>query len=155
MRSMQQQLGVLGTISAFAQRQKETKKTLCRGGRSQDLPDTDFQPAIRQLQYVRQQYAHSKTIHMRKQRYIQGNNTIHKRPTTFSSNAPRKNNIMRKHCTQFLILLFHRYSTPILTGALLHFTSPTINTLHGTPRFSPLHCTTLHFISLRFTTLFR
>jgi len=31
-----------------------------------------------------------------------------------------------------------------------HFTSPTINTLHGTPRFNPLHCTTLHFNSLHF-----
>ena len=49
MRSMQQQLGVLGTISAFAFRHRETKKNLCRGGRSQDLPDTDFQPAIRHL----------------------------------------------------------------------------------------------------------
>ena len=42
MRSMQKQLGVLGTISAFAYRHTETKKNLCRGGRSQDLPDTDF-----------------------------------------------------------------------------------------------------------------
>ena len=32
MRSMQYQLGVLGTISAFAYRHKETKKNLCRGG---------------------------------------------------------------------------------------------------------------------------
>ena len=32
----------LGTISAFACRHRETKKNLCRGGRSQDLPDTDF-----------------------------------------------------------------------------------------------------------------
>ena len=51
MRSMQQQLGVLGTISAFAYRHRETKKNLCRGGRTQDLPDTDFQPVIRQLKY--------------------------------------------------------------------------------------------------------
>jgi hypothetical protein len=55
--------GVLGTISAFAFRHRETKKHLCRGGRSQDLPDTDFYPAIRQLKYVRQQYTHNKTIH--------------------------------------------------------------------------------------------
>ena len=48
---MQQQLGVLGTISAFTFRHRETKKNLCRGGRSQDLPDTDFQPAIRQLKF--------------------------------------------------------------------------------------------------------
>ena len=34
----------LGTISAFAfaYRHRETKKNLCRGGRSQDLPNTDF-----------------------------------------------------------------------------------------------------------------
>jgi hypothetical protein len=32
-------------------------KTLCRGGRSQDLPNTDFYPAIRHLKY-KQQYAH-------------------------------------------------------------------------------------------------
>jgi hypothetical protein len=42
MRGMQEQLGVLGTISAFAFRHKKTKKKLCRGGRSKDLPDTDF-----------------------------------------------------------------------------------------------------------------
>ena len=46
MRSMQWQLGILGTISAFAYRHKETKKNPCRGGRSQDLPNTDFQPAV-------------------------------------------------------------------------------------------------------------
>ena len=42
MRSMQQQFGALGTISAFAYRHRETKKNLHRGSRSQDLPDTDF-----------------------------------------------------------------------------------------------------------------
>ena len=42
MRSMWWQLGMLGTISAFAYRHRETKKNLCRGGRSQDLPSTDF-----------------------------------------------------------------------------------------------------------------
>ena len=36
------QLGMLGTISAFAYRHRKTKKNLCRGGRSQDLPNTDF-----------------------------------------------------------------------------------------------------------------
>jgi len=42
MRSMKWQLGILGTISAFAFRHRETEKNLCRGGRSQDLPNTDF-----------------------------------------------------------------------------------------------------------------
>ena len=46
MRGMQQQLGNLGPISAFACRHRKTKKPLCRDGRSQDLPDTDFQPAV-------------------------------------------------------------------------------------------------------------
>ena len=46
MRSMQWQLGFLGTISAFAFWHRETKKNLYRGGRSQDLPNTDFQPAV-------------------------------------------------------------------------------------------------------------
>ena len=62
MGSMQQQLGVLGTISAFAYRHRETKKNLCRGGRSQYLPNTDLQPAIRQPKYVRQQYKYSRHI---------------------------------------------------------------------------------------------
>jgi len=42
MRSMKWQLEMLGTISAFAYRHRETKKKLCRGGRSQDLLDIDF-----------------------------------------------------------------------------------------------------------------
>jgi len=42
MRSMYLQLGILGTISAFAYRHRETNKNLCRDGRSQDLPNTDF-----------------------------------------------------------------------------------------------------------------
>ena len=58
MRSMQWQLGMLGTVSAFAFRHRETKKILCQGGRSQDLPNTDFQPAVRHLKY-KQQYTSS------------------------------------------------------------------------------------------------
>ena len=38
---------MLGTISVFAYRHRETKKNLCLGGRSQDLPSTDFYPAVR------------------------------------------------------------------------------------------------------------
>ena len=33
---------MLGTISAFAFRHRKTKKNVCRGGRSQDLPSTDY-----------------------------------------------------------------------------------------------------------------
>ena len=42
MRSMWWQLGILRTISAFAFRHRETKKNLCRSGRSQDLPNTEL-----------------------------------------------------------------------------------------------------------------
>jgi hypothetical protein len=31
-----------GNHLTFANRHRETKTNLCRGGRSQDLPDTDF-----------------------------------------------------------------------------------------------------------------
>jgi len=33
---------IFGTISAFAYRHRETKRNLCRGGRSQDLQNTDL-----------------------------------------------------------------------------------------------------------------
>jgi len=46
MRSKQWQREILGTISAFAYRQRENKKKLCRGDRSQDLPNTDFEAII-------------------------------------------------------------------------------------------------------------
>ena len=141
---MQQQLGVLGTISAFPYRHRETKKNMCRDGRSQDLLDTDLQPAIRQLKYVRQQYTHSNTMHMSKQRYTQGNNTIHKRPTAVSSSAHKKSNTMgRKYSTQFLMLLLHRYSTPILTGRSLHFTNHKYLS-----QYAPIYPPSLHFTSL-------
>ena len=53
MRSLQQQLGVLGTISAFAYRQTQgNQENLCRGGGSQDLRDSDLQPAVRRLQCI-------------------------------------------------------------------------------------------------------
>ena len=42
MRSMWWQLGILGTISAFAFGHRETKKNLCRGDRSQDLPNNKY-----------------------------------------------------------------------------------------------------------------
>jgi hypothetical protein len=57
---------------------------------------------------------------------------------------------------QVLHTIFNRTFTSLHFTSLhftsLHFTS-TINTLHGTPRFNPLHCTTLHFTSLHFTSL--
>ena len=42
-------LEVSGTIPAFAQVHRESKKNLSRDGRSQDLPDTDFWPAFRHV----------------------------------------------------------------------------------------------------------
>ena len=124
MGSMQQQLGVLGTISAFAFRHRETKKNLCRGGRLQDLPDTDFQPAIRQLKYVRQQYTHSKTIHMRKQKYTQDNNTIHKRPNTISSNTHRKSNTIAvsgipNRLSLCAVLIIYTHFTDVVVGRIM------------------------------------
>ena len=50
--------------------------------------------------------------------------------------------------------IFNRTFTALYLTSL-HFTSPTINTLQGTPRFNPLHCTKLYFTSLQFTALFR
>ena len=44
MGSMQWQLGSEGTIPAFTLGPRETKKNLCRDGRSQDLPVPDLQP---------------------------------------------------------------------------------------------------------------
>ena len=90
MRRMQWQLGILGTISAFPYRHRETKKNLCRSGRSQDLPNTDLKPAVRHLK-SKQQYTHSTknthkmtTIHTRQlQKHTKDNyNNTHKTTTT-------------------------------------------------------------------------
>jgi len=86
----------------------------------------------------------------------------HRRTHTLQNNIKppqyklKQNAYRKSNSTSFLMLLIHRYSTPFLTGPSLHctsphFTSPTINTLHSTPRFNPLHCTTLHFISIHCT----
>jgi len=85
MRSMLWQLEILGTILALSFRHRETNKDLCRGGRSQDLPNTDFQAAARHLK-KKQQYTHSKTnthkittIHTRQlQQYTRPNENNYK-----------------------------------------------------------------------------
>jgi hypothetical protein len=41
--------GKTGTIPAFALGPRKTKKNLCRDDRSQDLPVTDCEPAVRHL----------------------------------------------------------------------------------------------------------
>ena len=51
MRSMYWQLGILGTISAFAFTHRETKKNLCRGDRSQDLPNGDLRGVTGTISY--------------------------------------------------------------------------------------------------------
>ena len=53
MGSMQWQLGrEMGTIPAFVSRTQENQENLGRDGRSQDLPDSGFQPAVRHLSQV-------------------------------------------------------------------------------------------------------
>ena len=76
MRSMQWQLGILGTISAFAFRHRETKKNLWRSGLQQDLPNTDFQPAVWHLKY---KYSN---IHIVNKYTQDNNNNTHKTTTT-------------------------------------------------------------------------
>ena len=80
MRSMQWQLGILGTISAFAYRHRETEKNLCRGGRSQDLPNTDFQLAVRRLKQKKKlQQIHIRQQHIYIQRLFQFQRTAQQR----------------------------------------------------------------------------
>jgi hypothetical protein len=55
---------MLGTVSAFAYRHRETEKNLCRDGWSQDLPNTGFQLAVWHLNKKKerkQQCTHSTT----------------------------------------------------------------------------------------------
>ena len=120
MRSMQCQLGMLGTISAFAYRHRETKKNLCRGGRSQDLPNTDFQLAVRHLKYKKkQQCTHSTvnthnittTIHTAKQqqlhtRQIKTSKNTHETNQNFTTCTKGKNTQTREYCVQFLLIVF-------------------------------------------------
>ena len=44
----------LGNHLSIAYKHKETKKNLCRGGHSQDFPNTDFFPAVRHLKLKKQ-----------------------------------------------------------------------------------------------------
>ena len=51
--SIQWQLGrEMGTIPAFASRTQENQENLGRDGRSQDLTDSGFNPAVRHLSQV-------------------------------------------------------------------------------------------------------
>ena len=153
MRSMQQQLGNLGTILAFTCRQKESKKNLCRGGRSQDLPDIDFQPAVRQLK-KKQQYTHSITNTHKM-------TTIHRRQIELTKNACKENNTKRrKYCIEFVIFfhnIAHRlFTTTLRLSPLYHPYIPFPLHPAFTPslRYTSLHFPSLHYTSLHFTTLF-
>ena len=136
MKSMQWQLGILGTIPAFASRHRETKKNMCRGGRSQDLPNTDFQPTGRHLKYKKkQQCAHSATnthkmttMHTRQLQHTRPTNnkytqhnlklaTIHTRQIRIEhvQKVKRKNFQVRKQCLQFLLIFF----SPIISSLTL------------------------------------
>jgi hypothetical protein len=124
---------MLRNISAFTYRHRETEKNLCRGGRSQDFPSTDFEPAVRHLKYARQQYTHGTTnthkmttIHTRQrtihtsqlQQYTRPTNnnytqvnlklsTIHTRQIrNFTTCTKGTNTPARQHCVQFIVIVF-------------------------------------------------
>ena len=119
MRSMQWQFGILGNISAFAYRHRETEKNLCRGGRSRDLPSTEFQPAVRHLKQ-KQQCTHSTTnthkitttiqtanqqqLHIRQLKT--SNNTHETNQKFYNMYTKGKNSPARQHCVQFLVIVF-------------------------------------------------
>ena len=123
MSSMQWQLGMLGNISVFGFRHTETKKNLCRDGRQQDLPNTDFQPAVRHLKY-------KKTIPTQCNKYTKDNNTHNTTTTIHTVNQQQlhviqlktsnkthetnqnttctegKNTQVIEYCVRFLVIVF-------------------------------------------------
>ena len=103
MRSMQWQLGILGTVSAFAFRHMETKKNLCRDGLSQDLQNTDFQPAVRHIKLKKKQCPHSTT---------NTHNNTHKTTTTIHYSGVCIK-VLRKITTS--VSLNSRYSAALTT----------------------------------------
>jgi hypothetical protein len=132
---------------------------------------------------VTESHPYFPSAHRAQRRYhvkntLKYNNPIHKRPTTVSSNAQRKNNTRGKSAALFCNIVTpqvlhtnfnmsftslhfntHKYSSrhaPIypLHCTTLHFTSLHFNTHKYSSRHAPiysLHCTTLHFTSLHFT----
>ena len=140
MRSMQWQLGILGTISTFARRHREKKKNLCRGGRSQDLPSTDFYPAVRHLNLKKQQYTHSTanthtmtTIHTRQLQQNTQNNYNNTHKTTNNS--------------------IHKTTTTIHTRQLQQNTQDNYNNTHKTTNNS-IHKTTTTIHTRQLTTVY-
>jgi len=75
----------------------------------------------------------------------------------------KRNAYRKSKSTLFLMLLIHRYNTPILTGPSLHFPALQLTSLRFTnheypSRYTPiwppsLHYTTLYFTALQLTSL--
>ena len=129
MRSMQWQLGMLGTVSAFAYRHRETKKNLCRGGRSQELPSTDIQPAVRHLKYIKKQQCTHSITNTHKM------TTIHKRTTTIHTRQlqqykKKTTTIHKRQLQQYTQDNYnntHKTTTTINTRQLQQYTRPCNN----------------------------
>ena len=142
MRSMQWQLGNLGIISAFAYRHRETKKNLCRGGRSQDLPNTDFQPAVRHPKYKKKT-----AIHTVQQIHTTQLTTIHTRHLKIQHVQTVNNTTVRKYCIQFPVFFpTHIVLRPSPQPFTSHHFTNHVNFSHKVSFLPPsLHFTSLHF----------
>ena len=149
MRSMQWQLGILGTISAFAYRHRETKKTLCRGGGSQDLPNTDFLPAVRHLKQKQQCTRVTTNTHKMTTIHTRRLTTIDKRHLKIQHVQKLNNTKVRKYCIQFLEFFPTHIELTLSPQPFTshHFTTH-INFSHKVTFLPPSqHCPLLHFTS--------
>ena len=164
MRSMQYQFGVLGTISAFAYRQTQgNQENLCRDGWSHGLPDTDFQPAVRRLQYIGQQGTQfmQDPIQLARIRIVKAKlYPVSKivSPQVQHTNCKVTLTFLHFYSTFIAIKMKPRLSPSLhyssLHFALLHLTSLHITSFHFTTlRFTSLHIISLHFNSHHFTSL--
>ena len=117
MSSMQWQLGMLGTISAFAYRRRKTKKNLCRGGRSQDLPNTDFGSPVSKVKIAIHTHSTTNTHTM---------TTIHVRQLTIHTRQLQHNTQENYNNTHKTTTTIHTTIT-IYTRQLQQYTRPTNN----------------------------
>ena len=129
MRSMQWQLGILGTISVFAYRQRVTKKNLCRDGRSQDLPNTDFQPAVQCTHSTTNTHKITTTTHMANQqqlhtRQLKTSNHTHETHQNFTTSTKA-----REYCVQFIVIFFFFFT--IINSLTLSPQSFCLSNFHG------------------------
>ena len=131
MRSMQWQLGILGNISAFAYRHRETKKNLCRSGRSHELLNTDFQPAVQNLKQ-KQHYTHSTT-------------NTHKLTTIHTRQLHQYTRDIQQKYTQDNYNNTHKITTTIHTRQLQQYTQDNYNNTHKTTTsIHTRHLATIH-----------